>query len=221
VSDFDPRDVCAAIAPLLGETRTAKLDAVAAGRLAGVAAVLEDIRDPHNAGAVLRSCEAMGVLGVHLISVRQRFRTSMRVTQGSEKWLELSRHASAKACADALHAAGYALYAAVPGGALTVGEIDPLQKSALIFGNEHLGLSPELRALSDGEFRIPMFGFSQSLNVSVSAAISLSALCAARRRAIGRDGDLEVDQLNALRARYYARDIRGWEAIVERFVRER
>lgn len=221
IGGFDPVDVVAALAPLVGEERAAKIEAVAAARLAGVAVVLEDLRDPHNAGAALRSSEAMGVLGVHIISTRHRFRTSARVTQGCEKWLEVHRHGDAAACAASLRERGVRLLAAVPDAPLTVEEIDPRVPTALAFGNEHTGLSPELRALADGEFRIPMHGFSQSLNVSVSVAVSLHVLSEARRRALGREGDLEGGALMALRARCYARDVRNAAAVVARYVAER
>ncbi len=215
--DFDPADVVAALAPHLGSERAAKLDAVAGARLGGVIAVLEDLRDPHNMSAALRSCEAMGVLGVHVIAVRHRYRTATRITQGCEKWLTIERHAETRACADLLHSRGVQILAAVPGASRRLGEIDAGQKIALCFGNEHLGLSPELRRLSDGDFTIPMHGCSQSLNVSVSVAVALHAVTEARRRALGRAGDLDEAALLALRARYYARDLRGAEAIVARF----
>ena len=221
IASFDPADVVAALAPLVGEERAARIEAVAAGRLAGVVAVLEDLRDPHNAGAALRSAEAMGVLGVYVISSRQRFRTSPRVTQGCEKWLEVHRHGSAATCATALRARGVKLLAAVPEARLTVEELDPFTPTALAFGNEHTGLSPELRALADGEFRIPMHGFSQSLNVSVSVAVTLHVRSEARRRALGRASDLDGDALLALRARYYARDVRNATLVVERFIDDR
>jgi tRNA (guanosine-2'-O-)-methyltransferase len=214
------QEIVEALAPLLGEARCARLDAVAGARLASVAAVLEDLHDPHNLGACLRSCEAMGVHRVHIVSVRNRFRTSARVTQGCEKWLEIARHRSAAAAAAAVKAAGLKLYAAVPEAALTVGELDGGKPAAIAFGNEHTGLSPELRALADGEVRIAMHGFSQSLNVSVSAAIALSAITEARRRALGRAGDLDPRELLALRARWYGREVRGWEKVVERWRRE-
>ncbi len=211
----------AALAPLLGEVRAAKLDAVAAGRLVGVTAVLEDIRDPHNAGAALRSAEAMGLAAVHLVTPRHRFRTSVRVTQGCEKWLTVEKHAEAAACARALRKRGFRLYAAAPDGARTIAELDPREKTALCFGNEHTGLSPELRALTDGAFRIPMYGCSQSLNVSVSVAVALHVLTEARRAALGRAGDLDERGVAELRARFYALDVREWRQVVEHHLRTR
>src|SRR4051812_36382979 len=105
--DLDPEEVIAGLSPLLGPERAARLDAVAAGRLEGVAAVLEDLHDPHNAGAALRSCEAMGVLNVFVVNVRERFRTSVRVTQGCERWLEVRRHRAVDEMVAEAHARGF------------------------------------------------------------------------------------------------------------------
>jgi tRNA (guanosine-2'-O-)-methyltransferase len=217
----DPADVVAALGPLIGAERSARIDAVAAARLGGVAAVLEELHDPHNTGACLRSCEAMGVHQVHLIHGRGRFRTSARITQGCEKWLALERHTDAAECARAVRARGLKLYAAVPGAARSLWQLDPRQPTALAFGNEHTGLSPALRAAADGEFAIPMHGASQSLNVSVSAAVSLAVLSERRRQALGAPGDLDERARTELRARYYALEVRGWRAVVARHLAER
>lgn len=217
--DLAPNEVIDALRPVLGEARAAKLDAVAAGRLASVAVVIEDLLDPHNYGAVLRSCEAMGALHVYSINARHRFRVSPRVTQGCERWLDIHTFTDAGDCIAALHESGLRVLAAVPGAALSLDDIEtqhPREPIALAFGNEHLGLTPAFRALCDGEFSIPMTGASQSLNVSVSVAVSLYAATAARRRSLGRPGDLPPDEELRLRARYYAADVRGAKGIVER-----
>src|SRR5207248_4680603 len=136
----DPAEVIAALGPVLEEGRAAKLDAVAAARLGGVTLVIEDLIDPHNYGAVLRSAESMGLLHVHTINARNRFRVSPRVTQNCERWLEIHRFTDADDAARALHESGYALLAAVPGAPLAVTEIELAragQPIALAFGNEH------------------------------------------------------------------------------------
>lgn len=218
---LEPEEVIAACAPLLEPGRAARLDAVAAARISGLACVIEELLDPHNYGAVLRSSEAMGVGQVYTINGRNRFRVSPRVTQGCERWLDVHRFEALAPAVDALRRAGYRLLAAVPGAPLALDEIDPLQRNALCFGNEHLGLSPALRALCDGEFRIPMHGMSQSLNVSVSVAVSLSSLTTARRRALGRDGDLDEAERLRLRARFYAGEVRDVRAVVARLRADR
>ena len=216
-----PAEVIAALRPTLGAERADRLDAVAAARLGGVAIVLEDLHDPHNGGAALRSCEAMGVLTVHVIQRRERFRTSAKVTQGCDKWLQVCEHASTADCVRGLRGRGFRLYAAVPGAARPLEALDPLVPAAFLIGNEHFGLSAEARALCDEEFAIPLYGFSESVNLSVATALVVYTHTTRRRAALGRAGDLDEASLTELRARYYARDVRGAGAIVRRFVEQR
>jgi len=210
--------IVSALRPHLLPGRAARLDAVAEARLLGIQPVLDDLRDPHNAGAVLRSCEAMGVLCVHVLSRRHLFRTATRVTQGCEKWLKLERWSAAPPLGRALRSAGIRLYVGVPQSRVHLADLDVSQPIALGFGNEHTGISPELREIADGEFTISMYGCSQSLNVSVSAAIALQHVTEARRRVLGRSGDLDPEALTGLRARYYASDLREPEQIVARYL---
>lgn len=214
-----PEVVVAALGKVLLPDRAARLDQVAAGRLSGVTVVLENLYDPHNGGAALRSCEAMGLHAVHVIESQERFRVSSKITQGCDKWLDVHRHGSIASCAAALRAQGFRLYGAVPGAALPLSELDPLRPAALLLGNEHAGLSPQARDACDAEFSIPLFGFSQSLNLSVATALCVFTHAARRRQALGRDGDLDEDALLRLRARYYAREIRGAAEILRHHLR--
>jgi tRNA (guanosine-2'-O-)-methyltransferase len=146
------------------------------------------------------------------------------VTRGCERWLDVAQYSEPAPCVAALKDAGYTVLAAMPGAALALDTIDvaaPGARVAVAFGNENLGLSPTLLDLVDGTFTIPMYGASQSLNVSVSAAVTMHALASARRRALGRDTDLSEAQVMALRARYYADEVPAFKAVVERFIRER
>lgn len=213
--------VIAALQPTLGAERAARIDAVAAARLGGVTVVLEDLHDPHNGGAALRSCEAMGLLTVHIIQQRERFRTSSKVTQGCDKWLQVREHGTTADCVAALRRGGFRLYAAVPGAARPLEALDPSAPAAFLIGNEHFGLSAEARALCDQEFAIPLYGFSESVNLSVATALVVYTHTTRRRAALGCSGDLDEQSLAELRARYYARDVRGAAAIVRRYVERR
>src|SRR5439155_15749774 len=121
--------------------------AVAVARLAGITVVIEDLIDPHNYGAALRSAEAAGLARVFTINARNRFRVAPKVSQSCERWLEIHPFTDGGACVAALHKEGFALLAAVPGATLAAGAIEPTfagRPVALAFGNEHLGLSPRL-----------------------------------------------------------------------------
>jgi tRNA (guanosine-2'-O-)-methyltransferase len=210
----DAAEVIAALAPHLGEERRARIDGVAASRLSGLVVVLEDLIDPHNGGAALRSCEAVGVLEVRIVG--SAFRFSERVTQGCDKWLELVRDESIERCVGDLKRRGFLLYAAVPGATTMLEDLDARAPGAFLIGNEHAGLSARAREACDVEFAIPMHGFSQSVNLSVATALCVYTHAQRRRAALGRAGDLEDAQLQALRASYYRRDLRGADAIVAR-----
>jgi tRNA (guanosine-2'-O-)-methyltransferase len=214
---FDaPAAVCAALAPLLLDDRRARIDAAAAARLGGLRVVIENLHDPHNGAAVLRSAEAFGVQRVDVIESVEPFRFSSAVTQGCEKWLDVVRHPTLAGAVGALRADGFAIYAAVPGAAATVEDLDFGRPAAVMIGNEHAGLTGEAVTAADVAFGIPMAGMTRSLNLSVAAALIVERAAQLRRRAIGRDGDLEDDAVLALRARFYAASVRGADVVLAR-----
>jgi tRNA (guanosine-2'-O-)-methyltransferase len=212
----DPAAVCATLAPLLLDDRRVRIDAAASARLGGLRLVIENLHDPHNGAAVLRSAEAFGVQRVDVIESVEPFRFSSVVTQGCEKWLDVVRHPTLAGAVAALRADGFALYAAVPGAAKTVEDLDFVRPAAVMIGNEHAGLGGEAVAAADAVFGIPMPGMTRSLNLSVAAALIVERAAQLRRRAIGRDGDLDDDAVLALRARFYAASVRGADVVLAR-----
>jgi len=181
------------------QRRPARMKRVAERRLAGTTVVLDGVHDPHNISAVLRSCDSFGVQHVHLIGGPEDLRPNRLITRGCERWLTLHYHPDAVTCAAALHAQGFDLWAAVPNREeKTLEQIDFSRNVAFLFGAERNGLSARLLACCDGRYLIPMAGFSQSLNVSVAAAISLYIGTRARRRALGRATDLTDDEIESL-----------------------
>jgi tRNA (guanosine-2'-O-)-methyltransferase len=211
-----PARVCAELAPLLLDERRARIDAAAASRLEGLRVVIENLHDPHNGAAVLRSAEAFGVQRVEVIESREPFRYSSTVTQGCEKWLDVARHKTLEAALGQLRAAGFVLYAAVPGAAVALDDLDFSRPAAVMVGNEHDGLTPEAVAAADVRFGIPMHGLTQSLNLSVATALIVERATTLRRRALGATTDLSEEAILALRARFYAASVRGADAILAR-----
>jgi tRNA (guanosine-2'-O-)-methyltransferase len=212
----DPARVCATLAPLLLDDRRTRIDAAAAARLGGLRLVIENLHDPHNGAAVLRSAEAFGVQRVEVIESVEPFRFSSTVTQGCEKWLDVVRHATLAGGVAALRADGFAIYAAVPGAEATVDDLDFARPAAVMIGNEHEGLTAQAIAGADAVFGIPMSGMTRSLNLSVAAALIVERAAQARRRAVGRPGDLEDAAVLALRARFYAASVRGADVVLAR-----
>jgi tRNA (guanosine-2'-O-)-methyltransferase len=219
----DPADVIQALGPLLTDDRLAKIEAVLDARLGGLTVAIENLHDPHNGAAALRSVEGFGLSELHVVEQAEPFKFSAKVTQGCEKWVAIRKHADFQACAQTLHERGFALYAAVPGAQLELSEIDVSRPAALVFGNEHAGLTGSAQAACDGTFGIPMRGFTQSFNLSVSVALSVFDCSRRRRATLGRAGDLDDQERALLRARWYvlSMDQRAASAIVERHVSRR
>lgn len=143
--------------------------------------VLEDIYQSQNASAVLRSCDCFGIQDVHIIENRNPFKVNRDVTLGSTKWLSLKKYnkkpANTADCYDHLRKNGYRILATSPHkGDVMLDNLDIRHKLALVFGTELEGLSEYALKHADGYVRIPMYGFTESFNISVSAAIILHHL---------------------------------------------
>lgn len=158
-----------------GERRAEKLRRALSLRQPDLTVVLENIHDPHNVSAILRSCDAVGVLRVELLYNVETFpRIGKKSSSSANKWLDCRRHTSVADCYACLRGEGFRVYATRLGEATTsLYDLDLSRPSALVFGNEHRGVSGEAAEMADGNFHIPMVGMIQSLNVSVAAAVSL------------------------------------------------
>ncbi|MCX7623741.1 MAG: RNA methyltransferase [Thermomicrobium sp.] len=169
------------------ERRLQRMREVLARRQPDLTVVLENVHDPHNVSAVLRSCDAVGLLTVHLVYTVEEFpELSENVSGSALKWLDLVFHPTIAACYDALRAQGlkiYATYLGDPERSLDLYDLDLTEPVALVFGNEQRGVSDEAVALADGNFVIPMVGMVRSLNISVACAVSLYE--ALRQRRLG------------------------------------
>ncbi|HJL18181.1 MAG TPA: RNA methyltransferase [Sandaracinaceae bacterium LLY-WYZ-13_1] len=216
VGGLDPLPAPAAtvvevLAPLVTPRRIARMDAVIARRTRSLVPVLEDLADPHNGAAVMRSADAFGCHEVHVVEDRHPFLVSHRVTRGTHRWLDLVRHGSIEACLAHLKSQGYRVFVAAMDGDHTPEQLAAVERASVVFGNEHKGVSEAVRRAADGTYAIPMEGFVESLNVSVASAITLYV--ASR----GRHGDLDEAAREEIRARYLLASVRD----AERLVRER
>jgi tRNA (guanosine-2'-O-)-methyltransferase len=164
---------------MLSDKRLKKLETVAQNRQSGLALVLEDIHDPHNVAAMLRTCEGLGIQDVYVIFEQEKRYNPRRVgkvsSSSANKWLTFHIFTSTKECFKELKKKGYIT-------ALTILDTDSEnlykaelteKKLALVVGNEHRGVSAEAIKLADRKLYLPMAGFVQSFNVSVTAAIFL------------------------------------------------
>ncbi|MCX6121667.1 MAG: RNA methyltransferase [Ignavibacteriales bacterium] len=157
------------------ERRLNRLEQVLRHRQPDMTVVMENIHDPHNVSAVLRSCDAAGVMEVQLIYTDTDFPgIGKKSSASAKKWVELRRFKNVKDCYKQLHEEGFTIYAThLEEKAQSLFEINMTKKIAIVVGNEHKGVSSEAAQLADGILQIPMFGMIQSLNVSVATAVIL------------------------------------------------
>jgi tRNA (guanosine-2'-O-)-methyltransferase len=194
--------------PLTTDERRVRLRETLEHRLSSVTVLFDNPHDPHNGSAVLRSCDAFGVQRVHVVRGHEKFAASRMVSKGSERWVDVVDHTDPQVAADLLHQDGFKLLVTHPEGKLTPRDLPKLEKVALILGNERDGVSPELTAAADETIRIPMCGFVESLNVSVTAAILVQAACE------GRNGDLTPTQFDNVYARWLTNSVPRAEEVL-------
>lgn len=203
--------VIEALSGVVTPERIERLAEVVDGRTDDLAVVLDRIADPHNSSAVLRSADAFGVQNVHAIVGEHGFRASRGVSKGTQRWLDVTRYESAEACARRLKQEGYEIYVAAMGSETTPDALREIPRLAIVFGNEHRGVSTEMRAHADGVFSIPMRGFVESLNISVAAAITMQTLTRN-----GRPG-LTPDRRQTLLARFLMNSVKNADEIIAQF----
>lgn len=161
---------------------------IVAWRTRYITIVLEDIYQPHNASAVLRSCDCFGIQDVHIIENRYEYNLNPEVTMGSSNWLTLSRYNSSQnntaECLDRLKGLGYRIIATTPHtNDILLDDLDiHAGRFALLFGTEKEGLTDKAMCFADEFVKIPMYGFTESFNISVSAALCLYHLTEKMRR---------------------------------------
>ncbi|TVS02668.1 MAG: tRNA (guanosine(18)-2'-O)-methyltransferase TrmH [Cyanobium sp. PLM2.Bin73] len=159
--------------PLLPR-RYERLRRVLDARMGDLTLLLEHVEKPHNLSAILRSCDAVGVLEAHAVCLQGRLPTFNSTAQGSQKWVPLQIHTSSAAAMAALKGQGFRLYGThLSAGAVDYRQCDYTGPTAFVLGAERWGLSDEAAALVDQAVMIPMRGMVQSLNVSVAAATLL------------------------------------------------
>ena len=192
----DPERVVRVLEPFVTDARRARLLDVIARRLSSVAVVFDAPYDPHNGAAVVRSCEAFGVQWLHVVERKGTpFALASAVARGTEKWIDVVRHAQASSLLAWAREAGIPLVGAHPDGELVPAELAAMPRVAIVLGNEREGIREALACACVARVRVPMRGFAESLNVSVTAAILLDA---ATR---GRGGDLDTLTQRRLYAR--------------------
>lgn len=160
----------------LSDDRSEKIYACVSRRQPSLSIVLENVHDPHNVSAVLRSCDAVGVMDVHLIyhSGQSFPELGEKSSASARKWVLTHKHSSIDECYDYLRNEGKKiLTTGMSNEARSLYAIDFTEPIAIVFGNEHAGVSEEAILKADGNMLIPQVGMIQSLNISVACAVTL------------------------------------------------
>ncbi len=160
----------------LSDDRSEKIYACVSRRQPSLSIVLENVHDPHNVSAVLRSCDAVGVMDVHLIyhSGQSFPELGEKSSASARKWVLTHKHSSIDECYDYLRKEGKKiLTTGMSNEARSLYAIDFTEPIAIVFGNEHAGVSEEAILKADGNMLIPQVGMIQSLNISVACAVTL------------------------------------------------
>lgn len=210
---YGAASITAALTPYLTEQRRERIEAVLRGRLRSLEVAIEQPYDPHNAAAVVRSAEALGAWAVHVIAASERILRAPGTTMGTHNWIDTRHHRDLEAFLQLQqrrlheHDKGMLLAGACVDATHMLDELPIDRPLCLLFGNEHAGLSPAAQAACEVRFRIPIYGFAESYNLSVAAALSLYATSSRMRARLGAAGDLDDAAVELERARYYYRSV--------------
>lgn len=169
------------LSQFVSETRRAKFDTVLDFRTRHITIALEDLYQPHNASAVLRSCDIFGIQDIHIIENKNAYTVNKDIALGAPKWLNLHRYRKEENnsldCIKKLKAQGYRIVATTPHEKdCNLEDLSVDKPLALFFGTELTGISDTVREHADEFVKIPMYGFTESFNISVSAALCLHTL---------------------------------------------
>ena len=208
--------------PLVSTQRIARIDSVLANRVVSITAVFEDIYDPHNVGACMRTCDAYGLQDIHVITAQHGYRPPSSITMSAHQWLTLHKHETTQLCLDHLRQQGFSLWVSDLQADRTLAEL-PVEdhKVAIVIGNEAEGVSERMAAAADHRFVLPMHGMVQSFNLSVALAICLDELVPQRRSQLGGLGDMPAQRQRQLRRDWLEYGIRDAKAVRKAYGDER
>jgi tRNA (guanosine-2'-O-)-methyltransferase len=176
-------DYLAFLENILTENRKERFLQVLQNRTKHFTVAIEDVFQLHNTSAVMRSCEVFGIQELNVVEQKFGKRIDTQIAMGAQKWVDINRFETIQDCIDNLKLKGYQIIATTPHqNDCMLEDFDILKPSALFFGTEIDGLSHEVLQQADGFLKIPMVGFTESLNISVSAAIILQNLSTRLRK---------------------------------------
>ncbi|WP_343623622.1 RNA methyltransferase [Flavobacterium lindanitolerans] len=202
----------------LTESRKEKFLKILEQRTNHFTIALEDVYQLHNTSAVMRSCEVFGIQNLHVVEEKYGKKIDKEIAMGAQKWVDVNRYNSNTECLKTLKEKGYQIIATTPhNDSCLLHEFDITKRSALFFGTERGGLSEEVMEEADGFLKIPMVGFTESLNISVSAAIVIQDITS-RLRQSDVDWKLTEDEILSRRLAWAKNSIRDIKRIEQRYM---
>lgn len=200
------------------ENRRDGFKRVLANRTKHFTVVCEDVYQLHNTSAVMRSCEVFGIQELNVVEQRFGKRIDKEIAMGAEKWVDIHRFSNNQDCIDSLKSKGYQIIATTPHeNDCLLEDFDITKPSALFFGTERQGLSEEVIRQADGFLKIPMVGFTESLNISVSAAIILQNI-STRLRHSNVNWQLSEAELLEKRIDWTRKSIKDIDFVTQRYL---
>lgn len=207
IQEFGTQTVIDTLSIHLTDRRKQRIEEVLLGRISSIHVAVESPYDYHNALAVVRSAEAMGVNNIHIISSELRKNRGKKTSGGTKNWVNIFRYQNFAPFREEIKSKNMILAGATPVGDTSLEDITIDKPICLLLGNEQRGLSDEAMEACDILFSIPMFGVAESFNLSVSGGICLYSTTARRRAVIGKNGDLNESEALMEKARYYIRTV--------------
>ncbi len=203
---------------IITENRRDKFIDILSRRTKHFTVAIEDVFQLHNTSAVMRTCEIFGIQELNVIEERYGKAIDKEIAMGAQKWVDVNQYNSTTACIDDLKAKGYRIIATSPHeDSCYLEDFDISQPAALFFGTERLGLSEEVLNRADGFLKIPMFGLTESINVSSSAAIIVHDL-STRLRKSDIKWQLTEEELLEKRIDWARKSIKDIDYITERYL---
>jgi len=207
IKRYGTETVIQQLQPYVSKRRQQRIDQVLGNRLLSVQIALEMPADLLNAFAVIRSCEIFGVVNIHIIAP-EKIESGMRtISKGAMDWVDIHFYPDINPFLQQMQQQNCRLAGAVLAGAQNVNAIPIEQPVCLLLGSEHSGLSNIAKKACDWHYHIPMFGMTESLNLSVAAGISLYETTHRKRIQLQQSGDLTQDAWKELQAKYYLNSV--------------
>lgn len=191
-------------------------DRIAADRTRHVTVVLENIYQEHNASAVLRTCDCFGIQELHIIEKDNTYKVQREIARGAGRWVDMFNYSDENpsvSCLNNLKSKGYNVIATTPHTKTnTINDIDLSKPAAFVFGTERRGISEEVMGMADHFVAIPMYGFTESFNISVSVAILLNTI-RERLEQSGLDWKLTEEEQLSLKMQWCRSILNGGQAL--------